>query len=98
MWETFEKKLWGHVSNFFKLSKQSVIVMQENRDQQLATKAAEAEGGGVMELIANPRTNTMYLPGQLTHQRFVSHDLVFTACFVHVDNSKQFRTRVLINK
>ncbi|GER47909.1 exocyst complex component SEC6 [Striga asiatica] len=65
-WETFEKTLWGHISNFFKLAKESpqtlvralrVVEMQEILDEQLATEAAEAEGGGEMESIANPRRN-----------------------------------------
>ncbi|MQL87918.1 hypothetical protein Taro_020477 [Colocasia esculenta] len=63
-WETFEKTLWGHISNFFKLAKESpqtlvralrVIEMQEILDQQLAEQAAEAEGGGSMANITNPR-------------------------------------------
>ncbi|VFQ80171.1 unnamed protein product [Cuscuta campestris] len=66
-WETFEKTLWGHISNFFKLAKESpqtlvrairVVEMQEILDQQLAEEAAEAEGGGAMSPIANPRRNT----------------------------------------
>ncbi|KAL6962603.1 SNARE-binding exocyst subunit S6 [Sarracenia purpurea var. burkii] len=63
-WETFERTLWGHISNFFKLAKESpqtlvralrVVEMQEILDQQLAEEAAEAEGGGAMATIANPR-------------------------------------------
>ncbi|KAH9758035.1 exocyst complex component SEC6 [Citrus sinensis] len=63
-WETFEKTLWAHISNFYKLSKESpqtlvralrVVEMQEILDQQLAEEAAEAEGDGVMATIANPR-------------------------------------------
>ncbi|KAG5380837.1 hypothetical protein IGI04_028679 [Brassica rapa subsp. trilocularis] len=54
-WETFEKTLWGHVSNFYKLSKERVVEMQEILDQQLAEEAAEAEGEGVMASVANPR-------------------------------------------
>lgn len=63
-WETFEKTLWGHIFNFFKLAKESpqtlvralrVVEMQEILDQQLAEEAAEAEGGGAMASIANPR-------------------------------------------
>ncbi|RAL46998.1 hypothetical protein DM860_017039 [Cuscuta australis] len=66
-WETFEKTLWGHISNFFKLAKESpqtlvrairVVEMQEILDQQLAEEAAEAEGGGAMSPMANPRRNT----------------------------------------
>ncbi|KAH9692245.1 exocyst complex component SEC6 [Citrus sinensis] len=64
IWETFEKTLWGYISNFYKLSKESpqtlvralrVVEMQEILDQQLAEEAAEAEGGGVMAAISNPR-------------------------------------------
>nr|GMD52625.1 exocyst complex component SEC6 isoform X1 [Ipomoea batatas] len=64
-WETFENTLWGHVSNFFKLAKESpqtlvrairVVEMQETLDQQLAEEAAEAEGGGAMTPIT-PRRN-----------------------------------------
>ncbi|XP_052188539.1 exocyst complex component SEC6 [Diospyros lotus] len=66
-WETFEKTLWVHMSNFYKLSKESpqtlvralrVVEMQEVLDQQLAEEAAEAEGNGAMETVANPRRNT----------------------------------------
>lgn len=63
-WDTFEKTLWGHISNFFRLAKESpqtlvramrVVEMQEILDQQLAEEAAEAAGDGAMATIANPR-------------------------------------------
>jgi exocyst complex component 3 len=63
-WETFEKTLWGHITNFFRLSKESpqtlvralrVVEMQEIIDQQLVEEAAEAEGAGVMATITNQR-------------------------------------------
>ncbi|CAK9173976.1 unnamed protein product [Ilex paraguariensis] len=63
-WETFEKTLWDHIRNFFKLAKESpqtlvralrVVEMQEILDQQLAEEAAEAEGSGAMASITNPR-------------------------------------------
>ncbi|CAI9777987.1 unnamed protein product [Fraxinus pennsylvanica] len=63
-WETFERTLWGYISNFLKLAKESpqtlvralrVVEMQEILDQQLAEEAAEAEGVGAMASIANPR-------------------------------------------
>ncbi|KAF3952675.1 hypothetical protein ACB098_05G055600 [Castanea mollissima] len=63
-WETFEKTLWGHISNFYKLSKESpqtlvralrVVEMQEILDQQIAEEAAEAEGVGAMASVSNPR-------------------------------------------
>ncbi|KAM3225115.1 hypothetical protein ACQJBY_058071 [Aegilops geniculata] len=66
-WETFEKTLWGHIANFFKLSKESpqtlvralrVVEMQEIIDQQVAEEAAEAEGAGAMATIANQRRTT----------------------------------------
>ncbi|KAI3465408.1 hypothetical protein Pfo_022071 [Paulownia fortunei] len=72
-WETFEKTLWGHVSNFFKLAKERpqtlvcalrVVEMQEILDQQVATEAAEAEGGGAMESIAHPCRNAKILTQQ----------------------------------
>ncbi|TMW91505.1 hypothetical protein EJD97_014266 [Solanum chilense] len=65
-WETFEKTLWAHIANFSKLAKDSpqtlvrairVVEMQEILDQQLAEEAAEAEGGGAMASVANPRRN-----------------------------------------
>ncbi|KAM7278515.1 hypothetical protein ACFE04_005649 [Oxalis oulophora] len=65
-WETFEKALWAHIANFYKLSKESpqtlvralrVVEMQEILDQQVAEEAAEAEGVGAMATIANPRRN-----------------------------------------
>ncbi|KAL6511711.1 SNARE-binding exocyst subunit S6 [Orobanche gracilis] len=83
-WETFEKTLWSHISNFFKLAKESpqtlvralrVVEMQEILDQQLATEAAEAEGGVAMESLANPRripkksTNTMSSSRNLMQQK-----------------------------
>ncbi|KAM3243676.1 hypothetical protein ACQJBY_055552 [Aegilops geniculata] len=66
-WETFEKTLWEHIANFFKLSKESpqtlvralrVVEMQEIIDQQVAEEAAEAEGAGAMATIANQRRTT----------------------------------------
>ncbi|KOM57742.1 hypothetical protein LR48_Vigan11g077500 [Vigna angularis] len=63
-WETFEKTLWGHISNFYKLSKESpqtlvralrVVEMQEILDQQIAEEAAEAEGDVDIAPVANPR-------------------------------------------
>ncbi|TKY63726.1 Exocyst complex component SEC6 [Spatholobus suberectus] len=62
-WETFEKTLWGHISNFYKLSKESpqtlvralrVVEMQEILDQQIAEEAADAEGDGAMASLAIP--------------------------------------------
>ncbi|KAL6653047.1 hypothetical protein ACP70R_011972 [Stipagrostis hirtigluma subsp. patula] len=61
-WETFEKTLWGHIANFFRLSKESpqtlvralrVVEMEDILDQQLAEEAAEAEGAGAMATITN---------------------------------------------
>ncbi|KAG6400223.1 hypothetical protein SASPL_137048 [Salvia splendens] len=69
-WEIFEKTLWGHISNFFQLAKDSpqtlvralrVVELQETLDQQLATEAAEAEGHGSLESLTNPRRNAKNL-------------------------------------
>ncbi|KAG8660726.1 hypothetical protein MANES_02G187400v8 [Manihot esculenta] len=63
-WENFEKTLWGHIDNFYKLAKDSpqtlvralrVVEMQEIFDQQVAEEAAEAEGEAAMAVISNPR-------------------------------------------
>ncbi|KAM0892321.1 hypothetical protein ACQ4PT_025820 [Festuca glaucescens] len=68
-WETFEKTLWAHITNFFRLSKESpqtlvralrVVEMQEIIDQQVAEEAAEAEGAGAMAAITNQRRTTKY--------------------------------------
>ncbi|XP_073139847.1 exocyst complex component SEC6 [Henckelia pumila] len=83
-WETFEKALWGHIFNFFKLAKDSpqtlvralrVVEMQEILDLQLAEEAAEAEGDGAMASIANPHriskksTNTIASSRNLMQQK-----------------------------
>ncbi|CAI0474974.1 unnamed protein product [Linum tenue] len=55
--ETFEKTLWAHVTNYYKLAKESpktlvralrVVEMQEILDQQIAEEAAEAEQADAM--------------------------------------------------
>eukprot|EP00249_Psilotum_nudum_P022154 c28394_g1_i1 orf=59-2332(+) len=57
--EKFEATLWGHVRNFFHLSKESpqtlvralrVVEMQEILDQQQAEEAVESEGGSLSAL------------------------------------------------
>ncbi|CAL9121076.1 unnamed protein product [Musa textilis] len=63
-WETFEKTLWGHISNFFKLAKERLIEMQEILDQQLAEEAAEAEGVDTMQSITNPHRSAMLQKSQ----------------------------------
>ncbi|KAJ4705253.1 Exocyst complex component SEC6 [Melia azedarach] len=81
-WEAFEKTLWGHISNFYKLSKESpqtlvralrVVEMQEILNQQLAEEVAEAEGGSGPATIANPRSTKKYTAGtaskNLTQQK-----------------------------
>ncbi|OVA08094.1 Exocyst complex component Sec6 [Macleaya cordata] len=83
-WETFEKTLWAHISNYFKLAKESpqtlvralrVVEMQEILDQQLAEEAAEAEGADAMATVANPRrsakksTNALASSRNLTQQK-----------------------------
>ncbi|CAL0328545.1 unnamed protein product [Lupinus luteus] len=69
-WETFEKTLWGHIANFYKLSKESpqtlvralrVVEMQEILDEQVAEEAAEAEGDGATASVANPHKSAIKL-------------------------------------
>ncbi|CAI0474972.1 unnamed protein product [Linum tenue] len=61
--ETFEKTLWAHVTNYYKLAKESpktlvralrVVEMQEILDQQIAEEAAEAEQADAMMKVTNP--------------------------------------------
>ncbi|XP_076894273.1 exocyst complex component SEC6-like [Bidens hawaiensis] len=63
-WDTFEQKLWSHISNFFELAKESpqtlvralrVVEMQEILDEQVAEEAAEAEGDAAMASVGNPQ-------------------------------------------
>lgn len=83
-WETFERTLWSHIGNFYKLSKESpqslvralrVVEMQEILDQELAEEAAEAEGDDVMATVGNPRrtakkhTTTTASSKNLTQQK-----------------------------
>lgn len=83
-WENFEKTLWGHVGNFYKLSKESpqtlvralrVVEMQEILDQQVAEDLAEAEGDGALASTANPHrsaiksTSAMASSKNLTQQK-----------------------------
>lgn len=42
-------------SNWLKVFSGRVVEMQEILDQQLAEEAAEAEGGGAMATVINPR-------------------------------------------
>ncbi|KAI4305803.1 hypothetical protein L6164_029146 [Bauhinia variegata] len=77
-WETFEKALWAHISNFYKLSKESpqtlvralrVIEMQEILDQQIAEEAAEAEGDEAMATMANPRRTDKKATGSMASSK-----------------------------
>ncbi|CAK8560274.1 unnamed protein product [Lathyrus sativus] len=68
-WETFEKTLWGNISNFYKLSKESpqtlvhafrVVEMQETLDQQVAEEAAKPdEENGAPAPVTNPQRSTI---------------------------------------
>ncbi|CAN1236172.1 Exocyst complex component SEC6 [Linum grandiflorum] len=64
-WETFEKTLWVHVANFYKLAKESpqtlvralrVVEMQEILDQQIAEEAEAAEADEVVDSISSTTT------------------------------------------
>ncbi|CAI0411363.1 unnamed protein product [Linum tenue] len=62
-WENFEKTLWAHVANYYKLAKERVVEMQEILDQQIAEEAAEAEGADAVTPVANPRRSAKKTTG-----------------------------------
>ncbi|CAN1236176.1 Exocyst complex component SEC6 [Linum grandiflorum] len=73
-WETFEKTLWVHVANFYKLAKERVVEMQEILDQQIAEEAEAAEADEVVDSISsttttNPRRSTIDENDRFMHRK-----------------------------